>query len=281
MSSTNLSLDWADFETFTKRTVCNLLDDTDFTDVTLVCGDNRQIKAHKSILSACSPFFKTILKNNPHQHPLIYLRGVDIEDLKALVYFMYKGKAEVPQERLGVFIALSSEFRLEGIGNLDQEPVIEPEIQAEIEPEIETIESEIEPIEIETMSLEIETHSEPEIVSTEEHEANLVIESDREELTQRLRNALYETRQLKTEERQYQANPLCETEDIVSKTQPSETCKFACGRCDFQSNNKGHLRTHISSVHEAIRYSCNQCEYKATQRCHLTRHRRNRHTSEI
>jgi len=274
MSSTNLSLDWADFETFTKRTVCNLLDDTDFTDVTLVCGDNRQIKAHKSILSACSPFFKTILKNNPHQHPLIYLRGVDIEDLKALVYFMYKGKAEVLQEKLGVFIALSSEFRIEGIGNLDQELEMEPEVQAEIEPGIETKEPEIEPV-------EIETHSEPEIVPTEEHEANLVIESDREELTQRLRNALYETRQLKTEERQYQANPLCETEEIVSKTQLSETCKFACGRCDFQSNNKGHLRTHISSVHEAIRYSCNQCEYKATQRCHLTRHRRNRHTSEI
>ena len=28
------------------------------------------------ILSACSPFFRQVLRRNPHQHPLLYLKGV-------------------------------------------------------------------------------------------------------------------------------------------------------------------------------------------------------------
>ena len=34
----------------------------DFADVTLVTEDKKHIKAHKNILSACSPVFKDILQ---------------------------------------------------------------------------------------------------------------------------------------------------------------------------------------------------------------------------
>ena len=117
MSEQHFCLDWSEFEAFTKRTVQNLLDDKEFTDVTLVCDDNRQIGAHKAILSACSPSFKNILKNNPHQHPLIYLRGVQYQDLQSLVSFIYQGRTEVSQENLNRFLFLASEFQLEGIGD--------------------------------------------------------------------------------------------------------------------------------------------------------------------
>ena len=46
--------------------------DKDFFDVTLACGDE-QYKAHKVIFSASSPFFKSILCRNRHQHLLLYL----------------------------------------------------------------------------------------------------------------------------------------------------------------------------------------------------------------
>ena len=103
MSGHNFSLDWSEFEAFTKRTVQNLLDDKDFSDVTLVCDDIRQIKAHKAILGSCSPSLRNILKNNPHQHPLIYLRGVHFDDLQSLVSFIYQGRTEVSQENLNRF----------------------------------------------------------------------------------------------------------------------------------------------------------------------------------
>ena len=51
-----------------------LREDKDFFDVTLAC-DDEQLQAHKVILSACSPFFRTVLRRNRHEHPLLYLKG--------------------------------------------------------------------------------------------------------------------------------------------------------------------------------------------------------------
>ena len=68
---------WDKFKVSTSEAFKNLIKDTDFTDVTLACEDGKQIKAHKVILSACSPFFKDILIQNPHTHPLIYLKGIN------------------------------------------------------------------------------------------------------------------------------------------------------------------------------------------------------------
>ena len=76
MDPENYQLTRNDFELCTKNAFKNLLGEEDFSDVTLACSDNKQVKAHKVILGACSPFFKEILLRNPHQHPLIYLKGI-------------------------------------------------------------------------------------------------------------------------------------------------------------------------------------------------------------
>ena len=52
MTNEKLCLKWNDFQV----SFGELRDDTDFTDVTLACED-QSIKAHKVVLSACSPFF--------------------------------------------------------------------------------------------------------------------------------------------------------------------------------------------------------------------------------
>ena len=67
-------LRWNDFESNISSALKDLKDDEDLQNVTLVAGDS-QVQAHKLILSACSPFFRTILKRNKHSHPLLYLKG--------------------------------------------------------------------------------------------------------------------------------------------------------------------------------------------------------------
>ena len=64
-------LRWNEFENNISSSFQELRNDKDFFDVTLACDDN-QLQAHKVILSACSPFFRSVLKKNPHQHPLLY-----------------------------------------------------------------------------------------------------------------------------------------------------------------------------------------------------------------
>jgi len=114
MSSEKFCLRWNDFENNISVAFRELREDKDFFDVTLAC-DDEQIQAHKVILSACSPFFRTILRRNPHAHPLLYLKGVKFTDLQSVLNFMYHGEVNVAQEELNSFLAVAEELRVKGL----------------------------------------------------------------------------------------------------------------------------------------------------------------------
>jgi len=114
MSSEKFCLRWNDFESNISSAFRELRDDKDFFDVTLAC-DDEQIQAHKVILSACSPFFRNILRRNPHQHPLLYLKGVKYTDLQSVLNFMYHGEVNVAQEELNSFLAVAEDLRVKGL----------------------------------------------------------------------------------------------------------------------------------------------------------------------
>jgi len=114
MGSEKFCLRWNDFETNISGSFRELRDDKDFFDVTLACGDE-QIQAHKVILSACSPFFLNILRRNPHQHPLLYLKGVKFSDLQSVLNFMYHGEVNVAQEELNTFLSVAEDLRVKGL----------------------------------------------------------------------------------------------------------------------------------------------------------------------
>jgi len=97
-----------------------LRQDKDFFDVTLSCDEEQQLQAHKVILSACSPFFRNILRRNPHQHPLLYLKGVKYTDLQSVLNFMYHGEVNVAQEELNSFLAVAEDLRVKGLTQSNQ-----------------------------------------------------------------------------------------------------------------------------------------------------------------
>ena len=114
MESEKFCLRWNDFERNISDAFKELREDKDFFDVTLAC-DDEQLQAHKVVLSACSPFFRSILKRNPHQHPLLYLKGVKYSDLQAVLSFMYQGEVNVAQEELNSFLAVAEELKVKGL----------------------------------------------------------------------------------------------------------------------------------------------------------------------
>jgi len=121
MASEKFCLRWNDFETNISVAFRELRDDKDFFDVTLAC-DDEQIQAHKMILSACSPFFRNILRRNPHQHPLLYLKGVKYSDLQSVLNFMYHGEVNVAQEELNSFLSVAEDLRVKGLTQNQAEP---------------------------------------------------------------------------------------------------------------------------------------------------------------
>merc|ERR1719447_2505826 len=110
-----LCLQWNGFKNNTIGALGRLIDDHDFSDVTLVCEDGQQMEAHKVILAVSSPFFQSLLKRNKHPHPLIYMRGIESEDLKAIIDFLYCGEANVCQDNLDGFLAIAEELQLQGL----------------------------------------------------------------------------------------------------------------------------------------------------------------------
>ena len=85
-------------------------------DVTLGCGD-QVIQAHGLILSAGSSFFKKVLKTSPRPfcHPFIYLSGINMEDLRGLLTFMYTGLVIVPTANILRFMEAARERKIEGL----------------------------------------------------------------------------------------------------------------------------------------------------------------------
>jgi len=120
MASEKFCLRWNEFENNISQAFKELRDDKDFFDVTLVC-DDEQLQAHKVILSACSPFFRNVLRRNPHQHPLLYLKGVKYSDLQSVLNFMYHGEVNVAQEELNSFLAVAEELRVKGLTQNNQQ----------------------------------------------------------------------------------------------------------------------------------------------------------------
>lgn len=86
----------------------------EFYDVTLASEDE-QIQAHKVILSACSPFFRSVLKKNKHDHPLVYLKGVKFSELMSVINFMYNGEVNIKQEDLSSFLAVAEDLKIKGL----------------------------------------------------------------------------------------------------------------------------------------------------------------------
>lgn len=133
-------LRWNNYQSSITSAFENLRDDEDFVDVTLAC-DGKSLKAHRVVLSACSPYFRELLKvtqtnltfnstaplvwkshytdcqfqSTPCKHPVIVLQDVAFTDLHALVEFIYHGEVNVHQRSLSSFLKTAEVLRVSGL----------------------------------------------------------------------------------------------------------------------------------------------------------------------
>ncbi|XP_043065774.1 broad-complex core protein isoforms 1/2/3/4/5 isoform X4 [Drosophila bipectinata] len=107
-------LRWNNYQSSITSAFENLRDDEAFVDVTLAC-EGRSIKAHRVVLSACSPYFRELLKSTPCKHPVILLQDVNFNDLHSLVEFIYHGEVNVHQKSLQSFLKTAEVLRVSGL----------------------------------------------------------------------------------------------------------------------------------------------------------------------
>ena len=89
----------------------------DFSDVTFVTEDRKQIRSHKNILSACSPFFKEILQIEKGLNSIIFLRGINYSEIESILEFIYLGKATVVEGRLDEFLNVARSLEIKEVSH--------------------------------------------------------------------------------------------------------------------------------------------------------------------
>ena len=129
------TLNWQTFTDHLQLMFKDLYEEEKHSDVTLVCDDQTQFKAHKIVLSACSPVFKKIIDNNPSQHPLIYLRGIQSYEMESILQFMYLGEGKFYHERMGEFIKVAKDLEVKDISKGVEIPGKEEDITEDDIPE--------------------------------------------------------------------------------------------------------------------------------------------------
>lgn len=120
MSSQRFCLRWNNHQSNLLSVFDQLLHDESFVDVTLAV-EGQLLKAHKMVLSACSPYFQTLFINHPDKHPIVILKDVPYADMRSLLDFMYRGEVSVDQDRLTAFLRVAESLRIKGLTEVNEE----------------------------------------------------------------------------------------------------------------------------------------------------------------
>ena len=108
------SLTWHTYPDHLKNMMQEMMTSEDFTDVTLVSDDKKSFKAHRCILSSCSPVFKNILQMEKQNNPVIYLRGVKYSEILSILQYIYLGEARFcdDQDQMKEFLLVAKNLEI-------------------------------------------------------------------------------------------------------------------------------------------------------------------------
>ena len=258
MHKEKYSLKWHTYSDHLKSMMKELLTNEDFSDVTLVTEDKKQIKANINILSACSPVFKDILKKEKNCNQIMYLRGVQFSEMESIIQFIYLGEATFYEERTNEFLAVAKLLEIKELCNADPKKTDEPED----DPSPSETNDELYNKPLLNPETYIENLEEQTVISDQ-------IEMQKPQERQRRVvgfNGKYECDKC---HKTYSGNSgLWEHKQSVH-----QGIKYACDHCDYQATKQSNLTKHTQSKHEGVQYNCDQCSFITSWKHLLNSHK--------
>ena len=241
MEGENYKLFMNEFENKITSTYKKLLDDTNFKDVTFVCADNKQVRAHKAILGSSSKVLNQMLAGNHHPHPFVYLYRSRHDILESLIQFIYVGSVDVEKQNFQDFINLASELQVEGI---------QRKVEAYVDINVDEVKTQnITPPAASVLDINIlEPQSDLETEKSENLE-NITIKEDKEA-----------------------------EEGSLPESDSASSNRITCDLCQQQYSNKQNLKVHKNSAHFGIKYPCALCSQSLSSKQSLKNHVRIMHS---
>ena len=279
-TSEKFHLQYNDFKANIITLFQDIRKDNEYSDVTLACAGNGFIEAHKVILSASSTLFRDLLRQNKHSHPLLYMRGIQMNQMRAIVDFIYHGEVNVYQEDLNDFMEVAKELELKGLSwsfssegtdesNLTKHSAVqnptrisEPQFPNDNEKQskLKKIWSKFEHL------LKLE-----ELVPGSEHginEETKLISVDRSNVCVCRSNVKISTTYDELDEKIF---------SLMNKIDGLWICKV----CDKTEIKKSNLINHIDSKHiDGVSHNCNQCERSFRTKRSMVTHMTHDHWNE-
>ena len=247
------NLTWNDYPDHLRGLMHDLMVSEDFADVTLVTDDKKKVRAHRLVLSACSPVFKEILQiEKQNNHPFMYLRGIQYSEIEPILQFMYLGEAKLYEERLNEFLSAARDLEIK-----------------ELYKRVKTNQA------LDKTTLKLE------------EDANFTSENDDDNIGISLEE---DDNVGSNDSMQKTGKPIsllqCTQCDKTFSGRPGlwlhtksvhEGLKYPCSQCDYQARRQLQLTEHIQSKHEGFMYGCNQCDKQFIKRRDVTRHIKSKH----
>ena len=216
---------WHSHQDYLREMMRGMMTSEDFTDVTLVTDDKKTLKAHRNILSACSPVFKNILQMEINKsHPVIYLRGIQHSEIESILQYIYLGEAKFHGERVNEFLSVSKNLE---IRELSKDVEID---KPQINPSNQNQEYGTEPDNVEHKKIT-------------KVEQEYTLESNEEESRELIKlGSMFQCSQ---------CDKLFPHNKGVHRHIRSVHggVKYACNQCDYQATRPDHLKSHLKRKH--------------------------------
>lgn len=123
----HISISRVDHNTSIMKSVDDIFQKQLFTDVCLSC-ENQIINAHRLILAASTSFFHSLFSQQPcclNPNPVIVIRDMKINELKAILEFIYYGNVCVPEAEIDSLIKSAESLGVYGLSKLNTSQISE------------------------------------------------------------------------------------------------------------------------------------------------------------
>ncbi|XP_076222208.1 uncharacterized protein LOC116434039 isoform X28 [Nomia melanderi] len=107
-------LRWNNHQSTLIQNFDTLLESGTLVDCTLA-AEGKYLKAHKVVLSACSPYFEGLLSQHYDKHPVFILKDVKFKELKAMMDYMYRGEVTISRDQLAALVNAAESLQIKGL----------------------------------------------------------------------------------------------------------------------------------------------------------------------
>jgi len=254
---------------------------------------------------------REVLQRTPATHPLIYMRGVPLSTLAAVVDFIYHGEAEVLKEHLDTFLEVAGEL---GVKGMTKQVRGDKELAEDSDDKKQTIQETGDSKEV--RSLEQDDNDLVQPVEPPTNSVGALTDGEKESLKCDLCGKVYGTKaSLRTHKYNHAKKNLSlsgtdvktdpyeekslfmpndseledldatigdntELEERIDALTEKKEGLWTCVQCGKTDRQRFHLRRHAETHIEGFSHSCSLCGKTFSQRAHLKTHAWKAHPEE-